>query len=46
MSVHAEDSTQRERAADILKRGGAHDISSIGEASVPKAANPAVAAAR
>jgi hypothetical protein len=36
VSVHTDDGTERNRASEILKRGGAHDISSSGEASVPK----------
>lgn len=34
ISVHTDDSNERSRAKDILKREGAHDISSTGEASV------------
>ncbi len=44
MAVHAEDSTRRERAIDILERGGAHDIASIGDTSVPRARTAAAAA--
>jgi hypothetical protein len=36
LSVHTEDSTQRDRAKKILENGGAEDISYTGEASVPK----------
>jgi hypothetical protein len=36
LSVHAKDSTARERAKKILEAGGAEDISYTGEASVPK----------
>src|SRR5712671_649867 len=36
MSVHTEDSRERERAKEILERNGAEDISYTGEASVPK----------
>jgi hypothetical protein len=36
LSVHTEDSTERERAKKILEVGGAEDISYTGEASVPK----------
>ena len=36
MSVHAEDSNERDRAKRILEAGGAEDISYTGEASVPK----------
>ena len=36
MSVHTEDSKERDRAKKILGNGGAEDISYTGEASVPK----------
>ncbi|MGD9765865.1 MAG: quinol:electron acceptor oxidoreductase subunit ActD [Candidatus Binatia bacterium] len=36
LSVHTEDGAQRELATEILERYGAHDISSSGEASVPR----------
>jgi hypothetical protein len=36
MSVHTEDSKERERAKKIFENGGAGDISYTGEASVPK----------
>jgi hypothetical protein len=36
MSVHTDDSKERDRAKEIFKRGGAEDISYTGEASVPK----------
>ena len=36
LSVHTEDSTERDRAKKILENGGAEDISYTGEASVPK----------
>jgi hypothetical protein len=36
MSVHTEDSKERERAKAIFVNGGAEDISYTGEASVPK----------
>jgi Protein of unknown function (DUF3341) len=36
MSVHTEDSNERDRAKKILETGGAEDISYTGEASVPK----------
>src|SRR6202047_5473497 len=36
MSVHTEDSNERDRAKKILETGGAGDISYTGEASVPK----------
>jgi hypothetical protein len=36
MSVHAEDSAERDRAKKIFEAGGAEDISYTGEASVPK----------
>ena len=34
ISVHTETSEERDRAKEIFERGGAHDISSTGEASV------------
>jgi hypothetical protein len=43
LSVHTEDSNERDRAKKILEAGGAEDISYTGEASVPKeqkTANP------
>jgi len=36
MSVHTEDSKERDRAKKIFEDGGAEDISYTGEASVPK----------
>ena len=36
LSVHTEDSNERDRAKKILETGGAQDISYTGEASVPK----------
>jgi hypothetical protein len=36
LSVHTEDSTERDRAKKILETGGAEDISYTGEASVPR----------
>jgi hypothetical protein len=36
LSIHTEDSTERDRAKKILENGGAVDISYTGEASVPK----------
>lgn len=36
MSVHTEDSKERERAKEILTRNGAEDISYTSEATVPK----------
>jgi hypothetical protein len=36
MSVHTQDSKARDRAKEIFKNGGAEDISSTGEESVPK----------
>ena len=35
ISVHSEDSDEVKRAKEIFERGGAHDISSTGEESVP-----------
>jgi hypothetical protein len=40
LSVHTEDSKQRDRAKKIFKAGGAVDISYTGEASVPKEQQP------
>jgi hypothetical protein len=37
LSVHTEDSDERDRAKQILEAGGAEDISFTGESSVPKA---------
>jgi len=36
LSVHTEDSAERDRAKKILETGGAEDISYTGESSVPK----------
>jgi len=36
MSVHTNDSKERERAKEIFVRGGAEDISYTGEASLSK----------
>jgi hypothetical protein len=41
ISVHTDNDEERERAKDIFKLEAAHDISSTGEASVPKAARAA-----
>jgi hypothetical protein len=41
LSVHTEDSKERDRAKKILEAGGAMDISYTGEASVPKEQHPA-----
>src|ERR1700722_12477068 len=41
MSVHTDDSNERDRAKKILETGGAEDISYTGEASVPKDPKPA-----
>jgi hypothetical protein len=40
MSVHTNDSKERERAKEIFVKGGAEDISYTGEASVPKDQRP------
>ena len=40
MSVHTNDSKERERAKEIFVKGGAEDISYTGEASVPKDQKP------
>jgi len=37
LSVHTEDSDERDRAKQILEAGGAEDISFTSESSVPKA---------
>jgi hypothetical protein len=37
IAVHVEQSEEQKRAEEILKRGGAHDVSSTSEASVPRA---------
>ncbi|MGZ8478320.1 MAG: DUF3341 domain-containing protein [Candidatus Binatia bacterium] len=37
ISVHSEDSDEVKRAKEIFEKSGAHDISSTGESSVPKA---------
>lgn len=42
LSVHTEDSNERNRAKKILEDGGAVDISYTGEASVPKEERPTV----
>lgn len=36
LAVHVDDSDEKDRAEDILKREKAHDVSSTSEASVPK----------
>src|SRR6202521_4108440 len=41
LSVHTEDSKERDRAKKILEDGGAVDISYTGEAAVPKEQRPA-----
>jgi hypothetical protein len=41
LSVHTDDSNERDRAKKILEAGGAVDISYTGEASVPKEQHPA-----
>ncbi|HVO94841.1 MAG TPA: hypothetical protein VMT22_18460 [Terriglobales bacterium] len=38
ISVHTEDGDERDRVEQLVKNAGAHDISSTGEASVPKRA--------
>jgi len=37
ISVHTEDRDEQSRAKDIFKRAGAEDVSTMGEASVPRA---------
>jgi hypothetical protein len=39
ISVHTDDSTQRQRAKEIFERAGCEDISSASEANAPRAAN-------
>ena len=34
--MHTETSEARQTAVNVLKRGGAHDVTSLSEASVPK----------
>jgi hypothetical protein len=46
MSVHTEDSKERERAKEIFVKGGAEDISYTGETSVSKEHREAVAVAK
>lgn len=41
MSVHSEDSEQRDRAKEILKSGGASDVKLTGEQGVPSKDKPA-----
>jgi hypothetical protein len=41
LSVHTEDSKERDHAKKILEAGGAVDISYTGEATVPKEQQPA-----
>jgi hypothetical protein len=41
LSVHPEDSKERDRAKKLLEAGGAVDISYTGEAAVPKEQQPA-----
>jgi hypothetical protein len=36
LAVHTDDSEQRRIAKDILERGGARDVATVGEANVPK----------
>jgi len=36
VAVHIDDNAQRDRASEIMRRGGAHDISTTSEASVPR----------
>jgi hypothetical protein len=36
IAIHTEDANEKKRAREVLKRAGAHDISSAGEESVPK----------
>ena len=40
MSVHTDDGKERDRAKEILTKGGAEDISYTGEASVPRDKRP------
>jgi hypothetical protein len=41
LSVHTNDSAERKTATEILKREGAHDVSSTGESSVSESAHAA-----
>ena len=36
LAVHVDDSAQQKRAEQVMKTGGAHDVSAVGESSVPK----------
>jgi hypothetical protein len=36
LAVHVDDRAEQSRVRDILKRGGAEDISTTGEVSTPK----------
>jgi len=36
IAVHVDDNAERDRASDVLRRGGAHDVSTTSEASVPR----------
>src|SRR6187401_2045838 len=46
IAVHVIDKDQEKRAEEVLKRSGAHDVVSTGEASVPKGATPAQSVTR
>ena len=35
LAVHVDDRDQQKRAEQVMKTGGAHDVSSVGESSVP-----------
>src|SRR6186713_2030533 len=36
VAVHVDDNAERDRATEIMRRGGAHDIATTSEASVPR----------
>src|SRR6187399_2580688 len=36
LAVHVDDRDQQKRAEQLMKTGGAHDVSAVGESSVPK----------
>ena len=46
LAIHVDDADERKRAEEILERGGARDIKTTSEASVPKSDRDATGAAR
>jgi uncharacterized membrane protein len=46
LAVHLENADARKRAEEILERGGAHDVTTTSESSVPKTDRDAAQAAR